>query len=62
MASVTPKNTYKPGEKIPKAGIYKAVHVDHRKPHEVSLKKGGDFPPCKHCGAGVSFELVSGAE
>ncbi len=56
MASATPKTTYKPGEKIPKAGIYKAVHVEHRQPHEVSLKKDEKFPACRQCGARVSFD------
>jgi hypothetical protein len=27
MDSVTPKSIYKPGEKIPKAGIHRAVHI-----------------------------------
>jgi len=59
IAADTPKTTYKPGEKMPKAGIYKAVHVERQQSHEVSVKKDEKFPACKHCGTRVSFELVS---
>jgi hypothetical protein len=62
MASATPKTTYKPGEKIPKAGIYRAVHENHREPHEVIFKKEKVFPACKQCASGVRFELLSSVE
>jgi hypothetical protein len=62
MASATPKMTYKPGEKIPKAGIYRAVHDTHREPHEVIFKKEKLFPPCKQCDSRVRFELLSSVE
>lgn len=62
MASATPKTMYKPGEKIPKAGIYRAVHENHREPHEVIFKKEKLFPACKRCEDRVRFELVSSVE
>jgi hypothetical protein len=58
MAFDSSKTLSKPGELVPKAGIYKVLHQGHRAPHEVSLKVNDTFPACNHCGAKVRFELV----
>jgi hypothetical protein len=50
--------SYKPGETIPKTGIYMVLHRDHRKPHEASLRAGDIFPICRHCAAQVRFKLL----
>ena len=58
MASDSSKTLYKPGQTIPKAGIYKVLHAGHRQPHRASLKAQEKFPSCKKCGGKVRFELV----
>ncbi len=62
MASGSGKILYKPGEVVPKAGIYRVLHADHRGPHETSLRSEQKFPPCKRCGTEVRFELLFPAE
>jgi hypothetical protein len=55
-------STYKPGEKVPKSGIYKVLHDDaHLEQHEVTCVLDEPFPPCSGCGKGVRFELVRAA-
>jgi hypothetical protein len=38
---------YKPGDKVPKSGIYKVIHdPNHDEEHEVTCIIGAPFPPC----------------
>jgi len=47
--------TYKPGEKVPKSGIYLVLHdQNHEQQHEVTCIMGKIFPPCS--GRGWSEE------
>jgi hypothetical protein len=42
--------SYKPGEKVPKSGIYLVTHDPaHSEPHEVTCVLGKVFPPCNEC-------------
>jgi hypothetical protein len=51
--------SYKPGEEVPKSGIYKVTHdKNHEQEHEVTAVIGERFPPCRGCGQGVRFVLV----
>lgn len=53
---------YKPGDKVPKSGIYKVTHdKKHAAEHEVTAVMGEPFPPCNHCGAHPRFVLVKQA-
>jgi len=49
---------FKPGEVVPRDGIYRVVHKDHRQAHLNELRSGDTFPICKHCGEEVRFELM----
>jgi len=51
---------FKPGEKVPKSGIYKVTHDKHSQPHEVTCVIGEPFPPCNTC-AHPRFVLVRAA-
>ncbi|HEV7552367.1 MAG TPA: YjzC family protein [Candidatus Angelobacter sp.] len=62
MDSDSSKTLYKPGQVVPKAGIYKVLHAEHRSPHRATFKAGDRFPPCSTCEAGVRFELMFAAE
>jgi hypothetical protein len=54
--------TYKPGDKVPKSGIYKVVHDRiHIEEHEVTAVINEPFPPCIHCGNHPRFTLVRAA-
>ena|SRR5438105_12375310 len=46
------------GEVVPKSGIYKVTHTQHRLPHEVTVLSGQIFPPCAKCGNAVIFKLL----
>ena len=49
---------YKPGDEVPKSGIYKVVHdTVHKEEHEVTAVIGERFPPCRHCGQHPRFSL-----
>ena len=48
---------YGPGEMVPISGIYTAVHLDHRAPHEVVAIRGEEFPVCRVCKAEVRFHI-----
>jgi hypothetical protein len=53
---------YKPGDEVPKSGIYRVVHdVEHSEEHEVTCIIGKEFPPCNHCGQHPRFTLVRAA-
>ncbi len=50
---------FKPGDKVPRSGIYKVVHdKNHHEAHEVTVIYGSKFPPCNHCGEHPRFVLV----
>jgi hypothetical protein len=61
MDSDSNKSLFEPGQAVPKAGIYKVVHLKHRLPHKASFPEGAQFPPCNKCGSHVRFELVFAA-
>src|SRR6266478_6465708 len=44
-------DVFKPGEEVPKSGIYRVVHdPNHAAEHEVTCIIGKPFPPCNRCG------------
>jgi hypothetical protein len=52
------RRAYKPGETVPTSGIYSAVHLDHRPPHEVVAIQGEEFPACRLCKTEVRFHIA----
>jgi hypothetical protein len=62
MDSDSSRKFYKPGQVVPKAGIYKVLHAEHRLPHKATFKARDKFPPCGKCAAKVRFELLAAAE
>jgi hypothetical protein len=53
---------FKPGEVVPKSGIYRVVHDKvHSEEHEVTCVMGEHFPPCNGCGQRPRFSLVRAA-
>ena len=58
MASDSSKTLYKPGQEVPKAGIYKVSHAHHRLPHKATFKAHETFPACHKCDTQVRFELL----
>jgi len=54
------RKTFKTGQSVPQSGIYRVTHSDHRLPHEVTLLRAQDFPPCSKCGVKVRFKLLRG--
>jgi len=56
--SFMPNGRFKPGERAISTGIYTATHHQHRKPHEVLVVEGEQFPKCRKCGIQVRFELL----
>jgi hypothetical protein len=55
------RKLYKPGQVVPKAGIYKLVHAEHRLPHKASFKAHDKFPACGKCASKVPFKLLLAA-
>jgi hypothetical protein len=56
------EETYGPGEKVLKSGIYRVVHDEnHAEPHEVTCVASEPFPPCRNCGGAARFTLVRAA-
>lgn len=49
---------HKPGEAVPTSGVYTAVHLDHRPPHEVIAIQGEEFPACRFCKTDVRFHAA----
>jgi hypothetical protein len=43
---------------VPKAGIYKVSHAQHRLPHKATFKAHEKFPLCHKCDSQVRFELL----
>jgi hypothetical protein len=62
MDSDSSKTVYKPGQVVPKAGIYRVSHAEHRLPHRASFKAGEQFPLCSKCADEVRFELLVAAD
>lgn len=58
MVSDSSKTFYKPGQVVPKAGIYKVSHAQHRLPHKATFKANEKFPTCHKCDTAVRFELL----
>lgn len=57
------RTLYKPGQQVPRSGIYKVVHDRvHYDVHEVTCVFGEHFPPCNHCGDHPRFQLVRYAQ
>ena len=54
------RKTFKTGQSVPQSGIYRVTHSDHRLPHEVTLLRLQEFPPCSKCGVEVKFKLLRG--
>jgi len=53
---------YKPGEAVPRSGIYTVTHdVQHKETHEVTCVMGEHFPPCNKCGHHPRFVLARAA-
>ena len=52
---------YNTGWRIPRSGIYRVLHSEHRLPHDVTLLDGEYFPRCAQCGNDVQFELLRAA-
>jgi hypothetical protein len=52
---------YRPGEPVPRSGIYEAIHSSHRAPHHVTAAAGGTFPGCNVCGDEVRFRFLRSA-
>jgi hypothetical protein len=53
--------TYRPGDVVPRSGIYRIDHDSHRLMHEASLVADTRFPRCKQCGSQVRFTLLRAA-
>jgi hypothetical protein len=49
---------FKPGESVPRSGVYRVYHDSHRLMHETALLIAELFPSCKRCNNNVRFELV----
>jgi hypothetical protein len=53
---------FKPGDSVPRSGIYKVVHdPNHAVSHEVTCVYGKTFPPCRGC-RHPRFILARGAK
>lgn len=61
MDSDSNRKLYKPGQVVPKAGIYRVVHAEHRMPHKATFKVRDKFPACGKCASRVRFELLVAA-
>lgn len=54
---------YKPGDDVPRSGIYKVTHDSaHTEEHEVTCVYGKRFPPCNKCGRHPRFVLIRAAQ
>ncbi len=55
------ESKYRPGDEVPKSGIYLVSHYQHRSEHDALLTAAGAFPRCRVCGNQVTYRLVRGA-
>lgn len=61
--AATPGDEFKPGQSVPRSGIYKVVHdKKHTAEHEVTCVFGKKFPPCNGCGQHPKFVLIRAAQ
>jgi hypothetical protein len=51
-------DSFRPGEKAPCTGLFRAMHAGHGAPHEVTILFGEIFPLCLTCAGAVRFELA----
>jgi len=49
---------FRPGERVPRSGLYRVYHDAHRLMHEATLLTDDPFPFCKQCGTAVRFEFI----
>jgi hypothetical protein len=56
------ESRYHAGDRAQRSGVYRVVHVRHRKPHRVLMIQGDEFPPCRFCKQAVTFQLVEPSE
>ena len=56
------EEVFKPGDAVPRGGIYNVVHYQHRMPHDAVLTDAQPFPLCHVCGARVRYRLVRSGE
>jgi hypothetical protein len=49
---------YRPGQLAAISGIYRVVHLHHRRDHEVVAIRGEEFPPCRVCHESVRFYVA----
>lgn len=61
MRSKIAVHTYRPGQEVPKSGIYRVSHRGHHHDHEVTCVSGEEFPRCHECGEQVRFSLLMAA-
>jgi hypothetical protein len=61
MGSGYTVENHRPGEQVPKSGIYKVSHRGHYHDHEVTCVSGEQFPRCHQCGDMVRFSLLIAA-
>ena len=62
MAS-NPTELLRPGDKVPKSGIYRVHHSrNHVQPHEITAIYGETLPLCNECGGQVRFVLLKSAQ
>lgn len=55
--------TFKPGNRIPRSGVYRVRHGRRHTPaHEVTIVYGLVFPTCIHCVDEVRFVLVKSGQ
>ncbi len=52
---------FRPGDSATTTGVYRATHLRHRMPHEITVLEGEVFPRCKKCGDKVKYQLVHAA-
>jgi hypothetical protein len=58
MASLSkaPEHVFRPGELIPRSGMYTIIHDGHGQLQTVDLVKDLHFPSCPECGDRVEYE------
>lgn len=49
MKRIEAKALYKPGDKVPKSGIYEVLHDEENPHHEVTCVEGKTFPGSRSC-------------
>ncbi len=52
---------YRPGEDVPRSGVYLVLHQQHRPAHEALIVSGQPFPRCRICREQVRYRVLRGA-